>query len=110
MTEIHRESEEEENVKVRTFIKPLIDNQNKNQRMYGAVNNIHKMRPKQPLIIKSDEELTTNGETQTKIIAKYFNYIFWKDAEPMPNHRPTVMSNPFTSDEVKKSRVNTENE
>ena len=27
MTEIHRESEEEENVKVRTFIKPLTDNQ-----------------------------------------------------------------------------------
>ena len=110
MTEIHREREEEENVKVRTFIKPLIDNQNKNQRMYGAVKNIHKMRPKQPLIIKSNEELTTNGETQTKIIAKYFNYIFWKDAEPMSNLRPTVMSNPFTSDEVKKSRVNTENE
>ena len=46
MTEIHRERKQEENVKVRTFIQPLIDNQNENQRMYEAVKNIKKMRPK----------------------------------------------------------------
>ena len=61
------------------------------------------MRPKQPLVIKSDEGLSTNGETQTKIIAKYFNDIFWKDAEAIPDLRPTVMFNPFTSDEIKKA-------
>ena len=60
------------------------------------------MRPKQPLVIKSDERLTTDGETQTKILAKYFSDVFQKDAEPMPNLRPTVMSNSFTSDEIKK--------
>ena len=103
MTELHRERKQKENVKVRTFIQPLINSQNENQRMYAAVKNINKMRPKQPLVIKFDEGLTTNGETQTKIIAKYFNGIFWKDAEPMPNLRPTVMSNPFTSDEIKKA-------
>ena len=103
MTELHRERKQEENIKVRTFMQPLIDSQNENQRMYGAVKNINKMRPKQSLVIKFDEGLTTNGETQTKIIAKYFNGIFWKDAEPMPNLRPTVMSNPFTSDEIKKA-------
>ena len=103
MTKIHRERKQEENVKVRTFIQPLKDNQNENQRMYEAVKNINKMRPKQPLVIKSDEEPTTNCETQTKIIAKYFNDIFWKDGEPMPNLQPTVMSNPFISDEIKKA-------
>ena len=103
MTKIHPERKQEENVKVRTFIQPLIDNQNENQRMYEAVKNIKKMRPKQPLVIKSDEELTTNCETQTKIIAKYFNDIFWKDAEPISDLRPIVMSNPFTSDEIKKA-------
>ena len=65
--------------------------------------NINKMRPKQPLVIKSDEGLTTNGNTQIKIIAKYFNDIFWKDAQPMSNLRLTVMPNPFTSDEIKKA-------
>ena len=103
MTEIHRKRKQEQNVKAKTFIKPLIDNQNENQRMYEAVKNINKMRPKQPLVIKSDEGLTTNGETQTKIIAKYFSDIFWKDDKPMPDLRPTVMSNPFTSDEIKKA-------
>ena len=71
--------------------------------MYKAVKNINKMRPKQPLVIKSDEGLTTNGNTQIKIIAKYFNDIFWKDAQPMSNLRLTVMPNPFTSDEIKKA-------
>ena len=71
--------------------------------MYEAVKNIKKMRPKQPLVIKSDKELPTNCETQTKIIAKYFNDIFWKDAEAIPDLRPTVMFNPFTSDEIKKA-------
>ena len=71
--------------------------------MYEAVKNINKMRPKQSLVINSDEGLTSNGETQTKIIAKYFNDIFWKDAEPISDLRPTVMSNPFTSDEIKKA-------
>ena len=83
MMEICQERKQEENVQVRTFIQPLIDNQNENQRMYEAVKNINKMRPKQPLVIKSDKGLTTNFETQTKIIAKYFNDIFWKDAKPM---------------------------
>ena len=69
------------------------------------------MRPKQPLVIKSDEGLTTDGETHTKILAKYFNDVFQKDAEPMHNLRPTVMSNSFTSDEIKKkNRVKNENE
>ena len=84
MTKIHRERKQEENFKVRTFIQPLIDNQNENQRMYEAVKNINKMRPKQPLVIKSDEELTTNCETQTKIIAKYFDDIFGKMVSPCP--------------------------
>ena len=71
--------------------------------MYEAVKNINKMRPKQSLVINSDEGLTSNGETQTKIIAKYFNDIFWKDPEPMPDRRPTVMSNPFTPGEIIKA-------
>ena len=76
MRKIHREMKQEENVKVRTFIQPLINNQNENHRMYEAVKNINKMKPKQLLVIKSDEGLTENGATQTKIIAKYFTDIF----------------------------------
>ena len=87
---------------MRTFIQPLIDNQNENQKMYEVVKNINKVRPKQPLVIKSDKGLKIDGETQTKIIAKYFNDIFWKDAESMPDLRTTVMSNPFTSVQIKK--------
>ena len=48
MTKIHWERKQEENVKVRTFIQPLIDNQNENQKMYEAVKNIFKMRQSSP--------------------------------------------------------------
>ena len=61
------------------------------------------MRPKHPLVIKSDEGLTANGERQTKTIAKYFTDIFWEDAERMPDLRPIEMSNPFTSDKIQKA-------
>ena len=71
--------------------------------MYEVIKNINKMRPKQPLVIKSYEGLTTNGEAQTKTIPKYFTDVFWKDVEPMPDLRPTEMSNPFTSDKIKKA-------
>ena len=103
MMEIHWERKQE-NVKVRTFIQPLINNQNENQRMYEVVKNINKMGPKQPIVIKSNKEgLTTNGETQAKAIAKYFTDIFWKDVKVMPDLQPTEMSNTFTSDEIKKA-------
>ena len=45
MKEIHRERKQEENVQARTFIQPLINDQNEIQRMYEAVQNINKMRP-----------------------------------------------------------------
>ena len=48
MTKIHWKRKQEENVKVRTFIQPLIDNQNENQKMYEAVKNILKMRQSSP--------------------------------------------------------------
>ena len=76
MTEMLREKRQEENVKVRTFIQPLIDNQNENRRMYEAVKNINKMRPKQPLVIKSEKGLTTNGEKQTKIFNSMIGRVF----------------------------------
>ena len=41
MTEIHRERKQEENLKVRTFMQSLINNQNENQRMYEAVKKKH---------------------------------------------------------------------
>ena len=76
MTEMLRDKRQEENVKVRTFIQPLIDNQNENRRMYEAVKNINKMRPKQPLVIKSEKGLTTNGEKQTKIFNSMIGRVF----------------------------------
>ena len=56
-TEIQWERKQEENAKVKSFIQPVTDNQKENQRMYEAVKNINKMRPKQLVVIKSDEGL-----------------------------------------------------
>ena len=83
--EVHPERKQEENVTVRTFIQPLI-NQNQNQRMYEAVKNINKMRPKQPLVIKFDVGLTTNGETKKKSSPNTSMIYFGK----MPSQCPII--------------------
>ena len=88
---------------MRTFVQPLINNQNENQRMYEAVKNINKMRSKQPSVKKSNEGLITNSETQTKTIPKYFTDIFWKDAARILDPRPTEMPIVFTSVEIEKA-------
>lgn len=101
LTDIHREKEFEDNGKIRKFMQQLENNQDQNQKMYDVVKLINKMKPKQPLLITSEEGQTTNEEEQSNIIAKYFKNVFYKNAELMPNLQPTPMSKPFTSSEIK---------
>ena len=44
--------------------------------MYEAVKKIKRLAPKEKLIIKTKEGLTSNEKKQSEIIAKYFKNIF----------------------------------
>ena len=61
------------------------------------------MAPKEKLIIKTKEGLTSNEKKQSEIIAKYFKNIFYTKAKPMQKVLPTPMSTLFTSSEIRKA-------
>ena len=103
LTEIHRERKIEENMKMRTIMSHLENNQDENQRMYDAVRDINRIKSKSPLVVSSPDGQTTDEEEQTVIISDFFKKIFWKNAEPMRDVQPTPMTTPFTAPEIRKS-------
>ena len=60
LTEIHRERKQEENEKIRSNMKSLENNQDDNQKMYDAMRQINKMKPKTPLAVSSKDDQTTD--------------------------------------------------
>ena len=60
--------------------------------MYEAVSRIKRLAPKEKLIIKTKEGLTSSKKKQSEIIAKYFENIFYTNATPMQNVLPTPTS------------------
>ena len=72
-------------------------------KMCEAVNRIKRLAPKEKLIIKTKEGLTSNEKKQSEIIAKYFENIFYTNATPMLNVLPIPMSTLFTSSEIRKA-------
>ena len=77
--------------------------QNDNNKMYEAIRSLKKLTPKEPLLMTSDGEYTTHEQDQADIISKYFEGMFFKDAEPMPDVQPVPMREPFSAEEVMKS-------
>ena len=64
---------------------------------------IKRLAPREKLIIKTKERLTSNEKKQSEIIAKYFKNIFYTNATPIQNVLPTPMSILFTSSEIRKA-------
>ena len=71
--------------------------------MYEAVKKIKRLTPKEKLITKTKEGITSNEKKQSEIIAKYFKNIFYRNATPTQNVLPTPMSTLFTSSEIRKA-------
>ena len=72
-------------------------------KMHEAVNRIKRLAPKEKVIIKTKEGLTSNEKKQSEIIAKYFENIFYTNATPMLNVLPIPMSTLFTPSETRKA-------
>ena len=72
-------------------------------KMYEAVKKIKRLAPKEKLVIKTKEGLTSNEKKQSEIIARYFENIFYTNATPMQNVLPKPMSTLFTSSEIRKT-------
>ena len=90
------------NSNVKYALEDLERNENDTMKMYEAVKKIKRLAPKEKLIIKRKEGLTSNEKKQSEIIAKYFENIFYTNGTPMQNVLPTPMSALFTSSEIRK--------
>ena len=65
------------NSNVKYALEDLERNENDIMKMYEAVKKIKRLAPKEKLIIKRKEGLTSNEKKQSEIIAKYFENIFY---------------------------------
>ena len=68
--------------------------------MFKAIKDLNKMKPKTPLLIKTENGYTANEQDQTKLIAKYFEKQFYKNWSPLPNIPPKEMKIPFNNKEI----------
>lgn len=101
LNEIHHELKKEENENILSKMKPIEQMPDDPNKTYKVIKELKRLKPKTPLLIKTEQGLTANEEKQTEIIAKYFKDQFHKNAEKIPNKTPQKMRTPFTADEIK---------
>ena len=92
MTQIHNIIKNEKNDNIKYALEDLERNENDTMKMYEAVKKIKRLAPKEKLIIKTKEGITSNEKKQSEIIAKYFKNIFYTNATPMQNVLPTPIN------------------
>ena len=81
LNEIHKEIKKEENRKISAQMKPIESMPDDPNRTYKAIKQLKRMKRKTQLLIKTENGLTANEETQTKLISKYFKEQFFKNAD-----------------------------
>ena len=97
---IHQILENEENMAVQSCLKPIEEMPDEPIKTYAAVKQMKKMKPRKPLLVKTENGLTANEQVQANLIANYFHKVFYKNAEPIPTLQPRKMKNPFTAGEI----------
>ena len=103
MTQVHNIIKNEKNDNMKYALEDLERNENDTMKIHEAVKKIKRVAPKEKLIIKTKEGLTSNKKKQSEIIAKYFKNIFYTNATPMQHVLPTPISTLFTSSEIRKA-------
>ena len=103
MAQLHKIIKNEKSSNIKYALEDLERNKNDTIKMYESVKKVKRLAPKEKLIIKTKEGLTSNEKKQSEIIAKYFENIFYTNATPMHNVLPTPMSTLFASSDIRKA-------
>lgn len=102
MTRLHNKVKKSEERKTLKQVEEIEKAKN-DTKMFKAIKLVNRNKPKQPLLIQGEGGLKANEEQQTTIIAEYFKTQFHKNAEPLPEIKPSKMREPFTSEEIKEA-------
>ena len=75
---------------------------NDSTRMFHAIKQMQRLKPKAPLLVYTNEgDLTANEKEQTELISQHFKQQFYKNQEIIPTIPPTPISELFTKEEIK---------
>ena len=102
MTKIHQLLKQHDRNKIEQQLKEIECIKDNPSRMFQAIKQMQRLKPKIPLLINTNEGgLTANESDQSTIIAKHFKNQFYKGKNTNNNHiQPTPMINPFTKEEI----------
>ena len=104
MKTIHQKMKELDKQKVENCLKEIENNKNDSSRMFRAIKEIQRQKPKIPLLIKTETGgFTINKKEQAEIIAAHFEKQFSKNTQVLKNihSQPTAINQPFTAGEIK---------
>ena len=100
MTKIHLLVKKEETDRIEKQLENIESMKNDSSQMFQAIKDLNRIKPKSPLLIKSQHGLTANENEQTEIITSYFKTQFCKDTNKVPDVLPTEMRTAFTTNEI----------
>ena len=105
MREIHQKMKKHEEKRIESKLRDIESSKNDSSRMFRAIKEIQRNKPKPSLLIKTvNGGYTINEKEQSEIIATYFKNQFYKNTPPSnTNVEPVQMLQPFTATEVEKA-------
>ena len=100
MNKIHELVKKEETDKIEKQLEKIENTKNDSTRMFQAIKQMNRLKPKSPLLIQNDKGLTANEVEETKIIASFFKEQFFKNLHSLPDIPPSEMKLPFSKNEI----------
>ena len=94
--------------KVENRLKEIENSNNDSSRMFRVIKEIHRQKPKIPLLIKTEAGgFFINKKEQTKITAAHFKKQFSKNTQVLNkiHAQPTAMNQSFTAEEIKSTEM-----
>ena len=88
-------------------IEAIEKSKNDSSRMFKAIKDLNKMKPKTSLLIKEGNQYTANKKQQVKLTAKHFQKLFNKYRSSLPEISRAPMKAPLMSGEVEARAIDT---
>ena len=104
MREIRKAINDKETRKLMENIQEIEDSKDDSIRMYKALKQINRNKPKSEIIVKNEQNrLTSNEKEAVEIIAKFFYEMFDGEETDLEHIKLAQMKVPFTETEVRKA-------
>ena len=110
MREIERKLQDIEEEKIQKDIEMIEKTKDDPTRMFKAISNMKRNKPKERILVENTEGLTANEDEAVQIVSNFFNNFFNAENQTtFASTTPSEMNKPFTSTEVKKAIASLKN-